>query len=187
MLQRDGEPPLAERHRKLVDEADKSLARIVELVAELSEVAKLDSGAAAVAHERFDLFELLANLGGEVREGSDRDGRLELSGPSVGAPMRGDVARLRSAFISVFRAVLREQPAACTVVAERRLATDALKPCDHRRRSRLGAGAFEAPPGAFDENRGGLACCCRLPAAFWSAMAGGSGRLLRRGPALLFS
>jgi len=42
MLQRDVQPPLDERQKKLVDEAAKSTARIIEMIAEMSEISKLD-------------------------------------------------------------------------------------------------------------------------------------------------
>ena len=44
MLQRDTETPLSDRQRKMVDEAEKSCARLVALIAELSEVGKIDAG-----------------------------------------------------------------------------------------------------------------------------------------------
>src|SRR3954470_6261837 len=43
MLQRDDEP-LSDRQRKMVDEAEKSCARLVALIAALSEVGKIDDG-----------------------------------------------------------------------------------------------------------------------------------------------
>jgi two-component system cell cycle sensor histidine kinase PleC len=158
MLQRDVDPPLTQRHKKLVDEAERSCARIVALIAELSEVSRLDSGTAAVSEERFDLFETLSNIAGEVDEARDRDVHLELRGPSVGAPMKGDLLRLRSAFTAVFRAVLREQPASCTVVAERRLEPGADRPLAVTVVAEASSvqRAFEARAAPFDEKRGGL-------------------------------
>src|SRR5215467_5459928 len=56
MLQRDADTPLAPRHRKMVDEAEKSCARLVAIVAELSEISKLDAGLITLTSERFDVF-----------------------------------------------------------------------------------------------------------------------------------
>ena len=42
MLQRDNDPMLSERQRKMVDEAGKSCARIIAIFDELSEIGKLD-------------------------------------------------------------------------------------------------------------------------------------------------
>src|SRR5262245_49815449 len=47
MLERDTDPTLSERQRKMIEEAGRSCARIVALVAELSEISKLDAGTAA--------------------------------------------------------------------------------------------------------------------------------------------
>src|SRR5437899_10770099 len=55
MLQRDT-TPLNDRHRKMVDEAEKSCARLVALVTEMSEVSKLDAGVTALGKEPLDLF-----------------------------------------------------------------------------------------------------------------------------------
>src|SRR4029453_10191783 len=67
---------------------------------------------------------------------------IELRGPSEGAPLRGDAARLESALSGILRAVLREFPPPTTVVviAERGLLAD----------------AYNASGTAFDEKRGGL-------------------------------
>jgi len=158
MLQRDVDTPLAARHKKMVDEAERSCARIVALIAELSEVSKLDAGVAAVSVERFDLFETLSTVAASVDEAKDRDVHLELRGPSEGAPMKGDLSRLRSAFTAVFRAVLREQPAACTVVGERRIEQRGGRTTALTIVAEAGAvqRALDAPPASFEEKRGGL-------------------------------
>src|SRR5207253_1746288 len=64
MLQKDVQPPLDERQKKMVDEAAKSTARIVEIIAEMSDISKLDSGDAAVRREPFDLFTVVRDAGG---------------------------------------------------------------------------------------------------------------------------
>src|SRR5262249_33965089 len=44
MLQRDTDAQLSERQRKMIDEAERSCARLVAIVAEMSDIAKLDAG-----------------------------------------------------------------------------------------------------------------------------------------------
>ena len=157
MLQRDTDP-LTDRQRKMIDEAAKSCARIVDLIAELSELSKLDSGIAPLEDRGFDFFALVQEVAEGVHEADDREVRLEVRGPAAGAPMNGDPRRLRTAVEAIFRAILREQPGGRTVVAERRLVPEA-----------GGAGAalvvagdgsvqsaYDASPAAFDEKRGGL-------------------------------
>jgi signal transduction histidine kinase len=158
MLQRDADSSLNERQRKMIEEAEKSCARLVQLVAELSDVSKLDAGLITLARQPLDIFTLVEEVAGSVHEHADRDVRLEVRGDSSGAPLAGDTARLGTAFHSIFRAILREQPAAGVVVAERRLDTSrgitsaviVVAQSEHVH------AAYSAPAGPFDEKRGGL-------------------------------
>ena len=158
MLQRDTDSSLNERQRKMIDEAERSCARLVQLVAELSDVSKLDAGLVTIAQQPLDLFDLVGEVAGTVHEQEDRDVRLEVRGDSSGATIAGDAARLRAAFHSIFRAILREQPAAGVVVADRRLDTAggvASAVIVVAESSHVQA-AYSAPAGPFDERRGGL-------------------------------
>jgi signal transduction histidine kinase len=158
MLQRDAETTLSERQRKMVDEAEKSCGRLVALIAEMSDISKLDAGLIALARQPLDLFALVGEVAGLVQEAKDRDVHLEVRGESGGATLNGDATRLRSAFDAIFRAILREKPGPSTVIADRRLES---------REGRTTAvvvvadtatvqTACERTPGAFDEKRGGL-------------------------------
>jgi len=157
MLQRDTDP-MSDRQRKMIDEAEKSCVRLVALIAEMSEVSKLDAGVATLTRQRLDLFPLVQDVAEGVHEAEDREVRLEVRGEAAGAEMIGDAARLRGAFDAIFRAILREQPAACTVVVDRRLekrgdpnsAIVVVAP-DASVQS-----AYESPKDPFDEKRGGL-------------------------------
>jgi two-component system cell cycle sensor histidine kinase PleC len=157
MLQRDVDQPLPDRQRKMIDEAEKSCGRIVALIAELSDISKLDAGLIAPIRERFDLFVLLHEVADGMHEASDRKVRLEVRGERVGAWMVGDQSRLRTALAAILRATLREQPDGYTVVAECRL--------QRSRRGRVATlivaedggiqAAHDARPEPFDEKRGG--------------------------------
>jgi signal transduction histidine kinase len=120
MLQKDVQPPLNERQKKMVDEAAKSTARIVEIIAEMSDISKLDSGDVTVRNEPFDLFTMVAEVAATVHEAEDRGVRLQVQGESAGAAVVGDPTRFRTAISAFLRAVLREQPSARVVVADRR-------------------------------------------------------------------
>ena len=158
MLQKDTESPLTDRQHKMVDEAAKACARLVALVAELSEIGKLDNGTAPAKTERFDLFADLAELARNVHEGEDREVHFQLSGLVGGATIDGDRPRLNAAFGAFFRAILREQPGAGTVVADRRLvksdqdttAVVVVARADDVQR------AYDAVEQPFDEFRGGI-------------------------------
>jgi signal transduction histidine kinase len=157
MLQRDLDEPLSVRQRKMLDEAEKSCGRLVALIAEMSDIGKLDGGLIALARQPLDLFSVLREVAEHVHEARDRDVQFVLRGEDS-ALMIGDAARLRAAFDAVFRAILREKVGPVTVVAERRLAS-----VDGRRSAVVVVAdaacvqeAYERPRGVFNERRGGL-------------------------------
>ncbi len=158
MLQRDTDP-LSDRQRKMIDEAAKSCARLVEMVSELSEVGKLDSGRTAVAAgQAFDLFALVRELAESVHEAGGREVRLTAQGQAAGAPMTGDATRLRSAIHAIMRAILRELPSDRRAVADCRVVDR-----DGRRAAVIVVAdaegvldAYERPRAVFDDKRGGL-------------------------------
>ena len=157
MLQMDT-TPMSERQRRMIGEAEKSYERLVAIVAELSDIGKLDSGAIAPSRQPVDLFPLIDEAAGNVQEGKDREVQLTVSGPSSGASISGDAARLRPAFDAILRAMLRERPGPAAVTAERRLDTH-----DGRARALLVVAntghtqdACDREPAAFDEGRGGM-------------------------------
>lgn len=156
MLQRD--PDLNERQRKMIDEAEKSCARLVAIVAELSDIGKLDAGAIAPARQPLDLFSLVHEMAKLVQEGRERGVHLLVRGDQSGAPMMGDATRLRSALDAIFRAILREKPGPSTVAVDLRLephggGTSAVVVVSEESSV---AAAYEARRGVFDEKRGGL-------------------------------
>jgi signal transduction histidine kinase len=158
MLRRDGDPALSERQRKMVDEAEKSFARIIAIVDELSEIGKLDGGLISLARQPLDVFTLVKEVAELVHEAKDREVHLKLRGDDHGAPIYGDVPRLRTAFDAVFRAILREKPGRSTVVADRRLVTRdggtfAVVIVSEEASVQE---AYDREPVAFFEKRGGL-------------------------------
>jgi signal transduction histidine kinase len=158
MLQKDQDPPMSERQRRMIDEAEKSCARLVAIVAELSDISKLDSGVVKLGQQPVELFSLLGKVAELVHEAKERDVQLKLIGPSENATITGDAGRLHTAFDAIFRAILREKPGPNTVVAERRLetrdgqSTALLIVADEGRVQE----AYEREPAAFDDKRGGL-------------------------------
>jgi signal transduction histidine kinase len=158
MLQRDTEAPLSDRQRKMIDEAEKSCARLVAIVAELSDVAKLDSGDLKLAGQPLELFSLINQVAELVHEAKDRAVRLEVRGATDGARLTGDPVRLRSAFDAIFRAILREKPGQCVVVADCRIETIEGRPTAVvivAEEPSVQA-AYDREAGPFDERRGGM-------------------------------
>jgi signal transduction histidine kinase len=158
MLQRDDPTALSERQRKMVDEAEKACARLVALVSEMSEISKLDLGQTTLGKAPLDLFAMIQELAPVVPEAQERGVRFEVRGETSGAAMLGDAARLRSALSAVVHAILREQPAACTVVADRRIkARRGVNSAVIIVAEQSAADALHASTRApFDEKRGGL-------------------------------
>jgi signal transduction histidine kinase len=158
MLQRDTDPAMSERQKHMVEEAEKSCARLVAIVAELSDIGKLDGGLVSLARRPLDVFALVGEVAELVHEAKDREVHLTLRGDRVGAPMSGDAERLRAAFNAIFRAILREKPGPATVVAElRRVVRDGgahavVIVSDEASVQE----AYEREPGPFYEKRGGL-------------------------------
>jgi signal transduction histidine kinase len=191
MLQRDTESPLSERQRKMIDEAEKSYVRLVSLIAELSELSKLDSGQITLRRQPLDVFALVAEVAELVHEARERAVRLEVRGQKDGAGTTGDIPRLRTAFDAIFRAILREKAGPMTVVVDRRV--------ERREGSNLAVlvvaeeasvqASYERERGPFDEKRGGMGLA--LPLArrvieghggqIWSPAAGPDNEPVARG------
>jgi len=182
MLLQDASAPLDERQRKMIQEADKACSRVTAIVADLSQIARLDEDAVLLSQNAFDLFTMLDEVGGGVHEASDRDVTLELAGEAAGAQMTGDLFRLQQAFTAIFRAVLREQPSGTRVVADRgrvKKGSDTSALIIVARAEEVEA-ARSGATASFNEYRGGLGLA--LPIArrviekhggrMWSAQAG---------------
>jgi signal transduction histidine kinase len=181
MLQKDS-GALNERQRKMIEEAEKSCARLVALIAELSDVGKLDSGAIGMTRQPCDLFALVADVAEHVHEARDREVRLIVKGDSAAAVLQGDTTRLRAAFDAVFRAILREKAGPCEVLADRRRETrDGRTTAIVVVSEAASVGdAYERAMQPFDEKRGGLGLA--LPLAR-RVIEGHGGQLLAPAPA----
>jgi len=158
MLQKDVQPPLEERQKKMVDEAAKSFARILDVIAEMSEISKLDARDAALRDEPFDLLAVVGEVATTVHESEDRGVRLQVQGESAGAPLTGDLTRVRTAITAFLRAILREQPSDAMVVVDRRIVrkgttTSAVVTIAGENDVQQ---SYETARGPLEEKRGGL-------------------------------
>ncbi len=180
MVLNDATTPLEPRQRRMLEEAEKSCARMVALLTEFSDLGKLDAGLASIRTERFDIFELIRDVAGNVHEAEDREVRLELQGLTSGGLLEGDRTRLRSSLDFVMRAVMREQPTATVVVADAQRVT-----VDGTPQARLVvapapdlARSSGSAVSGFDDHRGGLGLglpiarrvVARFGGAIWSPL-----------------
>lgn len=154
MLLRDTESPLSNRQKHMIEEAEKSCARMVALLAEMSDLGKLEAGTATMNRADVDVFALIGELAPSVLESNDRGVKLEVRGAGSGARITGDADRIRDAFAALFRAVLREQPASCSVLVDRRV-TGPTAAIAIAHEAELGQ-VWTAPESPFNEDRGGL-------------------------------
>ncbi len=117
MLLKEQGGPVSEKQRKMLEEAERSCARISALLAEMSDLGKLESGDLAVAQQPFDFAALVAELARGMHEGGDRGVRLEMRGDGGPLEVVGDRARLATAVRALLHAALRERGDAGIVVA----------------------------------------------------------------------
>jgi signal transduction histidine kinase len=118
MLAREQLGPLNERQRKLVEESERSCARLSALVAEMSELANLDASGATLAAEDVSLHAVLEDAASRVDEGRERDVTVEIAAGDNGATVSGDRRRLTAALAALLRAVMREQTEAGRVLMD---------------------------------------------------------------------
>ena len=117
MLLREQAGPLTDKQSKMLEEADKSCARIGALVAEMSELGKLEDGQITVARVPFDLAALIVELASSMHEGEDRGVRLETRVPGP-VMVAGDRTRLAAAIGALMHAALRERGEPGVIVVE---------------------------------------------------------------------
>ena len=157
MLLREQGGPLTDKQRKMLEEADRSCGRLGALVAEMSELGKLESGQVAMSRQDLDLHALAAELASGMHEGSDRGLRLEIrgSGPVI---VSADRTRVGAALKALIHAALRErgEPGVivieCTAIHEWGVVAIG----DESVIASLQRGARDDVPSGFDEWRGGL-------------------------------
>jgi len=173
--------PLTEKQKKMLQEAERSCERISALVAEMSDLGKLESRELAVAHHDVDLKALVAELAGNMHEGEDRGVRLEVRVPNRPVTVTGDRARLSVAIKTLLHAALRERGEPGVIVAECSTVDGAppwavLAVGEEQALPSLVSASLGTPP-PFDEWRGGLGLALpvarrvieALDGALWSA------------------
>jgi two-component system sensor histidine kinase BaeS len=145
----------------MLEEADRSCARIGALISEMSELGKLEAGELAIPGVTFDLAALLAELASNMHEGSDRGIRLEVRA-STPVNVAGDRTRLAAALRALIHAALRERAEPGVIIVECSTLSDVDRAWavvaigDESIMPWLLEGVRSTPAPPFDEWRGGL-------------------------------
>jgi signal transduction histidine kinase len=159
MLLREQGGPLTDKQRKMLEEADRSCGRLGAIVAEMSELGKLEGGQLPMSHQEIELQALAAELASGMHEGGDRGVHLEVR-DSEPVTVTGDRSRLGAALKALMYSALRERgdPGAIVVECSAVAGTPAWAVVAIGEESTLAAlkhAAIGTPP-PFDEWRGGL-------------------------------
>jgi signal transduction histidine kinase len=173
--------PLTDKQKKMLQEAERSCERITALVAEMSDLGKLESREISIAHQELDLGALLVEVAKDMPEGEDRGVRLEVRASNRPITVMGDRARLSAAITTLLHAALRERGEPGVIVADCTVIDGTPKWAvlaigeEEALPSLIAAGLGTPPP--FDEWRGGLGLALpvarrvveALGGAMWSA------------------
>jgi signal transduction histidine kinase len=108
MLLKERAGPVPDAQRRLLEEAEKSCARLSALLAEISELSALEGGTAAFTRASVDLRALLVQVAEGLAPLPDRAVHVEVAGTAEPLTATGDPTRLRYAFSAIAAALRRE-------------------------------------------------------------------------------
>jgi signal transduction histidine kinase len=107
MILQERAGPIPDQQRRILQEAEKSCARMSALLEELSVLSLLESGTAPFNKSAIELKRLLGEVIADVSELPDQSVTIELR--TEGSPrVHGDAVRLKMAFTAVLVALRRE-------------------------------------------------------------------------------
>jgi K+-sensing histidine kinase KdpD len=168
MLLKERAGPVPEQQKRLLEEAEKSCARLSALLSEVSDLSALEAGTATFNRTPVDLRQLLSEAVAALPPLPDREVAVELTTGDGSAVVNGDATRLRAALTSVVAALRRELVTSDRLLVQERLRQNAavrvhwIAIADETRIGGL-LEAAESGLTTFDEWRGG--CGLSLPVA----------------------
>jgi signal transduction histidine kinase len=107
MLLKERAGPISDQQRRLLEEAEKSCGRLSELVAELSALSQLESGAAPFNRGTVNLQSVLADAIAALPDLPEHTVTIALTVDDA-LLVQGDAVRLRTALSSILQALRRE-------------------------------------------------------------------------------
>ena len=168
MLLKERAGPVPDQQRRLLEEAEKSCARLSALLGEVSDLSALEGGTAPFNRAAVDLNSLMSEAVAALPDLPDRDVRVEFHTDAASLMVQGDATRLRSALSSVIAALRRELITSDRLCVHQQLRQNGTERiawitiADPDRIQPL-ANAAESGLTTFDEWRGG--CGLSLPVA----------------------
>ena len=108
MLLKDRAGPLSDQQRKLLEEAEKSCARLSALLAEVSDLSALEAGTAPINQAAVDYNTALRDAVKGLPPLPDREVSITLDLEDTPAPATGDPVRLTQALAAIIAALRRE-------------------------------------------------------------------------------
>ena len=177
MLLKERAGPVSEQQRRLLEEAEKSCARLSVLLAEVSELSGLEGGTVTFNWTEVDVRALLRDCITGLLPLPDREVAVEFDAEPGEAPVQGDGARLKAAFSAVLTAMRRE-----LVTSDRLLVSERTRAQDGQRVSWIAVAgpdriaslseADSASLTVFDEWRGGVGLSLAVARRIFSAPGG---------------
>ncbi|HVZ20001.1 MAG TPA: HAMP domain-containing sensor histidine kinase [Vicinamibacterales bacterium] len=107
MLLKDRAGPLSDQQRRLLEEAEKSCARLSALLGEVSELSQLEGGTISFTRQPADIARVVTQAAAGLPELPDRTVHVDVSAEEPG-PLAADEPRLTAALGAIMTALRRE-------------------------------------------------------------------------------
>ena len=108
MLLKDRAGPLTDQQRRLLEEAEKSCARLSALLVEMTDLAALEAGTATFNKSAVDIRGVLTDAIASLPAAGDNPVEIRLTTSDASFSAQGDAVRLKTAFGALLYALRRE-------------------------------------------------------------------------------
>jgi signal transduction histidine kinase len=118
MLLKEQGGPLTDKQRRMLEEAERACTRLSTLVAEMSDLGRLEAHELSMARQEIDINNLATELASDMHEGDERGVRVEVKQADQPLVVTGDRARVKAAVSTLMRAAVRERGEPGVIVAD---------------------------------------------------------------------